>query len=189
MLTVLLLTPLIGVAGIILGCSNERQSKQVALLASLANFALSLVLWGEYDGNCGHFQFVQDWSSVTFCHFIIGLDGLSLFFVLLTTFIIPSCILGTPALPRIPSNTANIPAVKSFLIALLVVETLLIALFVVLDLLLFYICFESVLIPLFLLIGIWSHSPHKVRLASCCSYTLCLAPYLCYYPLLPYICP
>jgi NADH:ubiquinone oxidoreductase subunit 4 (subunit M) len=60
MLTVLLLTPLIGVVGIILGCSNERQSKQVALLASLANFALSLVLWGEYDGNCGHFQFVQD---------------------------------------------------------------------------------------------------------------------------------
>jgi NADH-ubiquinone oxidoreductase chain 4 len=175
MLTVLLLTPLLGVAGIILGCSNERQSKQVALLASLANFALSLVLWGEYDGNCGHLQFVQDWSSVTFCHCIIGLDGLSLFFVLLTTFIIPSCILGTPlgptatgqgprpALPTIPSSTANIPAVKSFLIALLVVETLLIALFVVLDLLLFYICFESVLIPLFLLIGIWSHSPHKVR--------------------------
>src|ERR1043165_194609 len=177
MLTVLLLTPLIGVAGIILGCSNERQSKQVALLASLANFALSLVLWGEYDGNCGHFQFVQDWSSVTFCHFIIGLDGLSLFFVLLTTFIIPSCILGTPlgpkdwsprfqglgALPRVPSTMASIPAVKSFLIALLVVETLLIALFVVVDLLLFYICFESVLIPLFLLIGIWSQSQHKVR--------------------------
>jgi len=177
MLILLLLTPLIGVAGIILGCSNERQSKQVALLASLANFALSLVLWGEYDGNCGHFQFVQDWSSVTFCHFIIGLDGLSLFFVLLTTFIIPSCILGTPlgpkdwsprfqglgALPRVPSTMASIPAVKSFLIALLVVETLLIALFVVLDLLLFYVCFESVLIPLFLLIGIWSHSPHKVR--------------------------
>ena len=163
MLTVLLLTPLIGVVGIILGCSNERQSRQVALLASLANFALSLVLWGEYDGNCGHFQFVQDWSSVTFCHFIIGLDGISLFFVLLTTFIIPTCILGSPALTIIPSGKANIPAVKSFLIALLVIETLLIALFVVLDLLLFYICFESVLIPLFLLIGIWSHSQHKVR--------------------------
>jgi NADH-ubiquinone oxidoreductase chain 4 len=163
MLTVLLLTPLIGVVGIILGCSNERQSRQVALLASLANFALSLVLWGEYDGNCGHFQFVQDWSSVTFCHFIIGLDGISLFFVLLTTFIIPTCILGSPALTSIPSNTANIPLFKYFLIALLVIETLLIALFVVLDLLLFYICFESVLIPLFLMIGIWSHSQHKVR--------------------------
>src|SRR3954469_1882426 len=165
MLTVLLLTPLIGVAGIILGCSNERQSRQVALLASLANFALSLVLWGEYDGNCGHFQFVQDWSSVTFCHFIIGLDGISLFFVLLTTFIIPTCILGSPALTSIPSSTANISAVKSFLIALLVVETLLIALFVVVDLLLFYICFESVLIPLFLLIGIWSsgQTERKVR--------------------------
>src|SRR5579862_5104961 len=159
MLTVLLLTPLIGVVGIILGCSNERQSRQVALLASLANFALSLVLWGEYDGNCGHFQFVQDWSSVTFCHFIVGLDGISLFFVLLTTFIIPTCILGSPAL----TSSANITAVKSFLITLLVIETLLIALFVVLDLLLFYICFESVLIPLFLLIGIWSQSQHKVR--------------------------
>jgi len=137
MLTVLLLTPLIGVLGIILGCSNERQSRQVALLASLANFSLSLVLWGEYDGNCGHFQFVQDWSSVTFCHFIIGLDGISLFFVLLTTFIIPTCILGSPALTSITSSKANITAVKSFLITLLVVETLLIALFVVLDLLYF----------------------------------------------------
>src|SRR5579871_2867879 len=126
MLTALLLIPLIGVAAIILGCPDERRSKQVALLASLANFALSLVLWGEYDGNCGHFQFVQDWSSVTFCHFIIGLDGISLFFVLLTTFIIPTCILGSAAL-----TTANITAVKSFLITLLVIETLLIALFVV----------------------------------------------------------
>src|SRR5690349_18372324 len=163
MLTVLLLIPLIGVIGIILGCSNERQSKQVALLVSLANFALSLILWGEYDGNSSHFQFVQDWSSVTFCHFIIGLDGISLFFVLLTTFIIPTCILGTPNLTSNQSNTTNISAVKSFLISLLVIETLLIALFVVLDLLLFYICFESVLIPLFLMIGIWSHSQHKVR--------------------------
>lgn len=175
MLTVLLLIPLIGVIGIILGCSNERQSRQVALLVSLANFALSLVLWGEYDGNCSHFQFVQDWSSVTFCHFIIGLDGISLFFVLLTTFIIPTCILGTPNLSPLgrsrllPTKTGasnqsgNISAVKSFLISLLVIETLLIALFVVLDLLLFYICFESVLIPLFLMIGIWSHSQHKVR--------------------------
>ena len=66
MLTALLHIPLIGVAAIILGCPDERRSKQVALLASLANFALSLVLWGEYDGNCGHFQFVQDWSNVTF---------------------------------------------------------------------------------------------------------------------------
>src|SRR5688572_8124732 len=89
MLTVLLLIPLIGVIGIILGCSNERQSRQVALLVSLANFALSLVLWGEYDGNCSHFQFVQNWSSIMFCHFSIGLNGISLFFVLLTTFIIP----------------------------------------------------------------------------------------------------
>src|SRR5436190_24033166 len=112
MLTVLLLTPLIGVAGIILGCSNERQSKQVALLASLANFALSLVLWGEYDGNCGHFQFVQDWCSVTFCHFIIGLDGISLFFVLLTTFIISICFVGSPYLISISSSTFTISDVN-----------------------------------------------------------------------------
>src|SRR5437764_11556024 len=106
MLTMLLLLPLIGVAGILLGCSNERQSRQVALLASLANFSLSLVLWGEYDGNCGHFQFIQDWSSVTFCHFIIGLDGISLFFLLLTTFIIPNFIFGIPALTNITSITS-----------------------------------------------------------------------------------
>jgi NADH-ubiquinone oxidoreductase chain 4 len=176
MLSILLLIPILGIAAILLVSSNESQSKKVALGASLANFALSLVLWAEFDGNTAQFQFVQDWTTVTnkttsttsFCHFIIGLDGISLFFVLLTTFIIPTCILATWHTP-LSSNpfTKGIigPGVNSFLIALLVVETLLIALFVVVDLLLFYICFESVLIPLFLLIGIWStgQTVRKVR--------------------------
>jgi len=60
MLTLLLLFPMVGAAIIILLGLNLRQSKQVALVASLANFAISLVLWGEFDANYGHFQFVQD---------------------------------------------------------------------------------------------------------------------------------
>jgi NADH-ubiquinone oxidoreductase chain 4 len=94
---------------------------------------------------------------VTFCHLHIGIDGISLYFVLLTTFITPICIL---------SNWDNIKhSLKYFLISFLLLETLLVAVFVVLDILLFYIFFESVLIPLFLIVGIWGGSPTRVRAA------------------------
>ena len=65
MLSILLLIPILGIAAILLVTSNESQSKKVALGASLANFALSLVLWAEFDGNTAQFQFVQDWTTVT----------------------------------------------------------------------------------------------------------------------------
>ena len=86
---------------------------------------------------------------------MIGIDGISLFFVLLTTFIIPTCILA--------SWDSIKTGMKYFLIAFLVLETLLISVFVVLDLLLFYICFESILIPMFLIIGIWGARERKIH--------------------------
>lgn len=157
MLSALLLIPIIG--SLLLLPINEESGvtrmKQIALATSMVNFILSIVLWGEFDSSSLQYQFVQEFNSLSFCHLNIGVDGISLYFVLLTTFITPLCIL---------SNWDNIKfGMKYFLIAFLLMETLLIAVFVVLDLMLFYIFFESVLIPMFLVVGIWGGSVTRIR--------------------------
>jgi len=159
MLTALLLIPLLGsllLLPITEGTAeNNSRIKRIALITAMVNFILSIVLWGEFDSSATQYQFVQEFNNLSFCHFHIGVDGISLYFVLLTTFITPICIL---------SNWDSITSgIKYFVIAFLVLETLLIAVFVVLDLMLFYIFFESVLIPLFLIVGIWGGSDQRVR--------------------------
>jgi len=134
---------------------TESRMKQIALFVTLLNFLVSLVLWGEFVSNSSQYQFTQEFNQVSFCHLHIGVDGLSLYFVLLTTFTMPICILAS--WENVKHN------LKYFLIAFLMVETLLIALFVVLDLLLFYVFFESVLVPLFLIVGIWGGSETRIR--------------------------
>ncbi len=130
---------------------SEQRMKQIALLTTLLNFWVSLWLWGEFDSNSSQYQFTTEFNQLHFCHLYIGIDGLSLYFVLLTTLTIPICILAS--WDNIKFN------LKYFLIAFLMVETLLIALFIVLDLLLFYLFFESVLVPLFIIVGIWGANP------------------------------
>nr|YP_001492845.1 NADH dehydrogenase subunit 4 [Tilletia indica]YP_001876495.1 ND4 [Tilletia walkeri]ABI95833.1 NADH dehydrogenase subunit 4 [Tilletia indica]ABP03941.1 ND4 [Tilletia walkeri]APT42137.1 NADH dehydrogenase subunit 4 [Tilletia indica] len=131
--------------------------KNIALLTSLINFIVSIILWGEFDSSTREYQFVSSVREISFCYLRFGIDGISLYFVLLTTFIIPICIL---------SNWDNIQHnMKFFLINFLLLETLLIAVFTVCDLLLFYIFFESVLIPLFLIVGIWGGSSTRIRAA------------------------
>lgn len=169
MLSILLIVPI--VASIIVALINSPEQgnansvshiKQVALGATLLNFIISIVVWAGFNANIpeGTYQFTQEFlpEQVTFCHLHIGIDGISLYFVLLTTLIIPICIL---------SNWENIPSegLKYFLICFLILETLLIAVFVVLDILLFYIFFESVLIPLFFIVGIWGGGPTRIRAA------------------------
>lgn len=159
MLTALLFIPLLGIAALLPmtegTAEGEGRMKRTALIVSMVNFLLSIVLWGEFDSSATQYQFVQNFNNLSFCHFNIGIDGISLYFVLLTTFITPICIL---------SNWDNIKAgIKYFLIAFLALETLLIAVFVVLDLMLFYIFFESVLVPLFLIVGIWGGSENRIR--------------------------
>jgi len=156
MILSLLITPILGVFGVILSGENTFLQKRVALASSLLTFILSLVLWAGFDSNYNGFQFVSSFPTVTAGE-AIGVDGISLFFVLLTTFIIPICILSS--WDSIKTN------IKYFLVAFLVLETLLISVFVVLDLLLFYICFESVLIPMFLIIGIWGARERKIHAA------------------------
>jgi NADH-ubiquinone oxidoreductase chain 4 len=171
MLQLLLIIPLLGAAALLpfstdaksssfagyLGLNSEARMKQVALFTSLVNFIISLIMWAQFDSSVSHYQFQEEFTQISFCHLHLGIDGISLYFVLLTTFITPICIL---------SNWHDIKVgLKYFLIAFLVLETLQIAVFVVLDLLLFYIFFESVLIPLFLIVGIWGASEARIRAA------------------------
>jgi NADH-ubiquinone oxidoreductase chain 4 len=161
MITTLLLIPLIGVILLLPLNENSTQSKvtmkQIALCTSMLNLFISIIIWWNFDFNSAGYQFVYEFNQLNFCHIHIGIDGISLYFVLLTTFITPLCIL---------SNWTDITnKLKYFLISFLILETLQIAVFVVLDLFLFYIFFESVLIPLFFIIIIWGGSDKKYRAA------------------------
>lgn len=167
MIKLLLLIPLIG-SLLLLGINEHPQGspaaeksnslmKKIALSTSLINLLVSIYLWVQFDGSTGQYQFVEEFNKLNLFHLVVGIDGISLYFVLLTTFITPICILA---------NWSDInKSLKYFLISFLVLETLQIAVFVVLDLLLFYIFFESVLIPLFLIIGIWGASAARIRAA------------------------
>jgi len=152
--------PLIGAIIILfIKDTNVRLIKNVALGFSMASFALSTFLWVLFDRSTAKFQFVEEflWIPSSNINFFIGVDGISLFFVLLTTLLVPLCILASWDSVKI--------YVKEYFIAFLVMEALLIIVFSILDLLLFYVFFESVLIPMFLIVGVWGSRERRVRAA------------------------
>ena len=156
MLVCLLLIPLLGSIGVLFSSDGEK-SKKIALGTSLVNLILSIYLWVQFDSSSSQYQFVYNFTDLSFCHLNVGVDGISLYFVLLTTFITPVALL---------SNYNNINNnLKYFLVSFLVLETLQIALFVVLDLLLFYVFFESVLPVLFIVIILYGSGEEKIRSA------------------------
>lgn len=128
--------------------------KITAFVTSLVNLVISLVIFILFDFSSNQFQFVQEHYNINLFDVYLGVDGISIYFVLLTTIIMPIAILS-----NWNSITEN---VKSYLIIMLLLETLLLAVFLVLDILLFYIFFESILPPLFVLIGLFGSS-NKVR--------------------------
>jgi NADH-ubiquinone oxidoreductase chain 4 len=133
---------------------NIRRIKTTALITSLLNLFISLIIFMLFDFTTNQFQFVQEYHQISYYDLYLGIDGLSIYFVLLTTIIIPIALL---------SNWTSISEnIRSYLIIILLLETLLLAVFLVLDIFLFYIFFESILPPLFLLIGIFGSS-NKVR--------------------------
>ena len=132
----------------------EKNSKYVAIFSSLTNFLLGLFLWYSFDSSTSNFQFVEEkyWMG-GFINFKLGIDGISILFILLTTFIAPICIF---------SGIHSIKfKIKEFFIAILVMETLMLGVFCSLDLVIFYLFFEGGLIPMFLIIGIWG-GPKRV---------------------------
>ena len=160
LLTLILLIPILGVFTISTGMSYElnflniRRIKTIALTTSIVNLLVSLILFIIFDFSSNQFQFVQEYHEINSFDFYLGLDGLSVYFVILTTIITPIALLSN-------WNSIN-DNVRSYVIIILLLETLLLAVFLVLDILLFYIFFESILPPLFLLIGIFGSS-NKVR--------------------------
>src|ERR1700751_2128256 len=163
LLNLLLLVPILG--SLILIPLKEKENslknkilmKNIALITSLLTFLISIVIWLEFNSSSTEYQFVYEFNQLKFCQFNIGIDGISLYFVLLTTFISPIAIL---------SNYNNINNnLKYFLISFLLLETLQIGVFVVLDLILFYIFFESVLPILFLIIIIYGSGEARIRSA------------------------
>ena len=157
-LSAIIFIPLIGALFILITKGSqknvEKNSKYVAIFSSIANFLLSLFLWFSFDVNTSNFQFVEEKIWIKgFMNFQLGVDGISILFILLTTFIAPICIF---------SGIQSIKfKIKEFLIAVLVMETMMIGVFCSLDLVIFYLFFEGGLIPMFLIIGIWG-GPKRV---------------------------
>lgn len=160
-LFLLLLIPIIGIFIISMSTFYDdldkkkiRQFKIIALTTSIVNLFVSLIIFILFDFSSNQFQFVQEYHQISSFDIYLGIDGLSIYFILLTTIIIPISLLSNWT-----SITENI---RSFLIIILLLETLLLAVFLVLDILLFYIFFESILPPLFILIGLYGSS-NRVR--------------------------
>ena len=151
-LSAIIFIPLIGALFILVTKEEQKavvkNSKYVAIFSSLTNFFLSIFLWYSFDTSTSEFQFVEEKNWMEgFINFQLGIDGISILFILLTTFITPICIFSG-------INSIRFK-LKEFLIAILVMETFMLGVFCSLDLVIFYLFFEGGLIPMFLIIGIW----------------------------------
>jgi proton-translocating NADH-quinone oxidoreductase chain M len=160
LLIYILMFPVIGVLVLCFIPAYEKKLlKLVALNVSFLAFIGSLLLWGAFNKSTGFFQFVtqSSWFPILNLNFSLGVDGISLFFLLLTTLLIPLCLLIS--WDSVGHN------LKEFLISFLVLDFLLIGVFCVLDLLFFYIFFETVLIPMYLVVGVWGSRERKILAA------------------------
>ena len=151
-LSSLILLPLVGSLFLLFikdnASKNYQNTKYVALFVSFANFLISIYLWYLFDNSTPEFQFIENKQWLKgFVNYKVGIDGISILFILLTTLITPLCIISI-------NNSINF-RVKEFLIAILLMESLMIGVFCSLDLIIFYLFFEGGLIPMFLIIGIW----------------------------------
>ena len=159
LLSLIILLTFFIISLLFLPSTNSILIKQVALIYSFIIFILSLLLWIFYNNELGNFVLViyLPWLSVFNIYYSLGIDGISIFFILLTTFLIPICLLV--------SWESIKYKVKEFVIMLLLTELLLINVFATLDLFFFYVFFESVLIPMFIIIGVWGSRQRKIHAA------------------------
>lgn len=158
MLELIIFTPLLGAFCLLFVNKDDNVLiRNVAFWFSLFTFFFSVILWLSFDQLSPKFQFVTDinWLSLFNIKFYLGIDSVSLLFIVLTTFIFSLCIL---------SSWSNIKVhFKEYMITFLVMESLLLLIFSLLDLLLFYVFFESILIPMFLIVGVWGSRARKIR--------------------------
>jgi NADH-quinone oxidoreductase subunit M len=153
LLSIVTFLPILGVALILILRGDEaataRNARWIALWTSLVTMLVSFVLWADFDTRSFDFQFVEQavWLPGLKIAYHLGVDGISLFFVLLSTVLTPICVVA--------SWTAITKRVKEYMIAFLVLETMMVGMFCALDFVIFYMFFEGVLIPMFLIIGVW----------------------------------
>ncbi len=152
-LTITTFLPLVGAAIIFLIWEESevahRNVRYVALLTTVLTFIISLGIWIGFDNSQAGFQMVEKatWIPGTGISYHLGVDGISMLFVILTTFLMPLCVLA--------SWESVKTRIREYMIAFLILETLMIGVFVSLDIVLFYVFFEAGLIPMFLIIGVW----------------------------------
>jgi NADH-quinone oxidoreductase subunit M len=155
-LSLTIFSPLIGVAAILVlrlfgrteqSAAMDQAARWIALVTTLATLALSVLLVAEFNPHIAGFQFVEDLNWFGGIRYRMGVDGISVLFVLLTAFLLPLCIFA--------SWTSITDRVLEYMIAFLVLEALVIGVFCALDLIVFYLFFEGQLIPMFLIIGVW----------------------------------
>ncbi len=133
---------------------NNLTAKYVSLFTTIVNFLISIYLWIYFDQSTSNFQFIEERQWIDgFINYKVGIDGISILFVILTTFITPLCIISV--------NNSVKTRLRDFLIAILIMESFMIGVFCALDLVVFYLFFEAGLIPMFLIIGIWG-GPKRV---------------------------
>jgi len=157
-LFITLISPLFGIF-ILLFINNETKIRLLSLYVTILTFILSIILWILFDNNSIDYQFMVKISLIEYLNlsYYIGIDGISLVFLLLTTFLTPICILSS-------WNSIKVH-IKEYAIMFLLLESLMMHIFCIMDILLFYIFFESVLIPMFLIIGIWGARERKIHAA------------------------
>lgn len=166
-LSILTFLPLVGVLFILVIKGDDERGyyncRIVGLWTSLLTLALSIILLLNFDCTASEYQFVENhnWLPDFKIRYHMGVDGISILFIILSTFLTPLCILS--------SWTSITKSVKGYMIAFLALETLMIGMFCALDLVLFYVFFEAVLIPMFLIIGIWGG---ERRIYSCFKFFL-----------------
>jgi NADH-quinone oxidoreductase subunit M len=163
LLSLVIFLPLVGVAFILAIRSDDeavvaQNAKAVALWTSTITFLLSLLIWVQFDPTQGGFQLVEKapWLPGFDINYHVGVDGISLWFVLLSTLLTVVVVLASW------HSVEN--RVKEYMIAFLVMDTLMVGVFAALDVVLFYLFFEGILIPMFLIIGIWG-GPNRIYAA------------------------
>ena len=144
-LSLMLLVPLVGAVACLV--SDAKAARWIALAATLADFALGVVLWANYDVGGAQWQFTERANLFAGMQWALGIDGIALVLIVLTVFLMPICI-GA-------SWRSIDKRVGEYMAAFLLMETLMIGVFAAQDLFLFYIMFEAGLIPMYLIIGIW----------------------------------
>lgn len=152
-LSIVTFLPLVGVALVLAarlalkGAAADSAARWITLLTTLATLGVSGVMLAGFDASNPGYQFVERYAWFAGAEYHLGVDGISILFVVLTAFLMPLCILA--------SWTTIKDRVVEYMVAFLVLETLVIGVFTALDLFLFYIFFEGTLVPMFLIIGVW----------------------------------